>query len=280
MSAEYDLYIKEHIENLKKGLEWMYENLSDKLINGKKMIEAMMNAEEHDRSKYDKEEYDAYDAYFYGPERTPEVVEAFQKAWLHHQHNNPHHWQHWVLVNDEPNEGVKALEMSDEYIYEMIADWWTFSWRDGNLLEIVNWYLGHAPYMVMAPRTRIVVNDIISAMSTFLRKQMILEHPGRECSEFIFESPRNTELVIMHSDMEEDEHCYGVPELKKFPMPDKRHVKSAIRFFNYIDPKHEKELAEAILERMKEYGMSFEDFGVGDENRFKKYMPKKEQEKE
>lgn len=29
---------------------------------------------------------------------------------------------------------------------------------------------------------------------------------------------------------------------------------------------------------MKEYGMSFDDFGVGDENRFKKYIPKEEKE--
>jgi hypothetical protein len=87
---------------------------------------------------------------------------------------------------------------------------------------------------------------------------------------------------IEHADIsdKEDENKYGVPDLKKFPMPDAKHVKSAIRFFNYIDPKHEKELAEAILERMKEYGMSFEDFGVGDENRFKKYIPKEEKEKE
>ena len=55
-------------------------------------------------------------------------------------------------------------------------------------------------------------------------------------------------------------------------------MRSAIRFFNYVDPKYERELADAILERMKEYNMSFEDFGVGDENKFKKYIPKKELE--
>lgn len=66
---------------------------------------------------------------------------------------------------------------------------------------------------------------------------------------------------------------YGIPELKKYPMPDKRHVISAIKFFNYVTPKYEKQLANAILARMREYGMSFEDIGVGDDNRFKKYIP-------
>ena len=27
--------------------------------------------------------------------------------------------------------------------------------------------------------------------------------------------------------------CYGLPERKAYPMPDKKHVLSAIRFFNY-----------------------------------------------
>ena len=75
------------------------------------------------------------------------------------------------------------------------------------------------------------------------------------------------------SDDEDDKHRYGIPSLKKFPMPDKRHVKSAIRFFNYVDPKHEKELATAILSRIEEFGLVLgEDITVGDDNRFKKYL--------
>ena len=68
---------------------------------------------------------------------------------------------------------------------------------------------------------------------------------------------------------------YGIPEQKKFPMPDAKHVRSAIKFFNYVDPKYEKQLANAILARMREYGLTFEDFTVGEENRFSKYIPEK-----
>ena len=75
--------------------------------------------------------------------------------------------------------------------------------------------------------------------------------------------------------MEVKDLKYGIPQLKKFPMPDARHVRSAIKFFNYVTPKYEKQLAAAILRRMKEYGLSFDDFTVGDENRFKKYVPKR-----
>ena len=67
---------------------------------------------------------------------------------------------------------------------------------------------------------------------------------------------------------------YGIPELKKFPMPDADHVRSAIRFFNYVTPKYERELAAAILRRMKEYGLDFTDISVSPVNRFYKYIPR------
>lgn len=80
--------------------------------------------------------------------------------------------------------------------------------------------------------------------------------------------------LIYHTDISDKK--FGVPEQKKFPMPDADHVRSAIKFFNYVEPKYEKELAKAIIKRMKEYGLTFDDFTVGDENRFKKYIPKDE----
>lgn len=66
-----------------------------------------------------------------------------------------------------------------------------------------------------------------------------------------------------------DKHKYGLPKLKKYPMPDAAHVKSAIKFFNYVSPKDEKTLANAILNRMREYGIT--DVNVGEDNRFSKY---------
>lgn len=69
---------------------------------------------------------------------------------------------------------------------------------------------------------------------------------------------------------------YGIPEQKKFPLPDAGHVRSAIKFFNYVDPKYERQLAKAILRRAKEYGVDISEMSIGDNNRFKKYLPKQE----
>ena len=63
--------------------------------------------------------------------------------------------------------------------------------------------------------------------------------------------------------------CYGLPERKAYPIPDKKHVLSAIRFFNYASADEEKELANKINDKIKEYKMK--DINVGDKNRFKKY---------
>lgn len=290
MSVDYDNYIRDHKENLMRGLEWMAENLGDAWINPEKMYEAMANAELHDESKYSKDEYDAYDAYFYGAlERSPKVQADFDRAWLHHIHLNPHHWQHWVLLEDDPNLGSfgKVLDMPEEYIYEMIADWWTFSWRNNNLMEIFKWYSDHRDRIKMSARTRLHTEQILKRIYDILRMQLMLsgndEIPTYLFIDFvadptIYERVEDVDSIAHGAELDEEEikkRKYAFPEERKFPMPDAKHVKSAIRFFNYVDPKDEEILAKAILARMKEYNMSFEDFGVGEENRFKKYIPEK-----
>ena len=133
MSAKYNEYISEHIDNVKKAYFW----LKDHAIIDFKEDEAdfLKQLNIHDLSKYDEEEYKAYDLYFYGT-KTEKVKEDFDYAWLHHIHENPHHWQHWVLIND--HEGTYALEMRKEFAYEMICDWWSFSHKTDNLYEIFN----------------------------------------------------------------------------------------------------------------------------------------------
>lgn len=256
MSYDYDLYLKEHIANVKKGLEWMRDNLD---LPGNDITDAIYEAENHDYSKWGTCEYNQYDKYFYGGNRSYQVVLDFNYAWLHHQHRNPHHWQYWVLINDDQAEGTMPLPMPMRYIYEMIADWWTFSWKNGNLFEIFDWYELHKDYILLHRTTRIVVEDLLKRMKDELELEAATEYLEG--------------LDIQHSGLEEDDKKYGVPEQKKFPMPDADHVHSAIRFFNYVEPKYEEELAKAILKRAKEYGVDISEINVGDENRFKKYLP-------
>ena len=77
-----------------------------------------------------------------------------------------------------------------------------------------------------------------------------------------------TLLEMKRSELDDSE--FGLPELRKYPMPDKDHVLSAIKFFNYVSPENEKELARNIKKKMKQYGVSPDH--VGDKNRLKKYL--------
>ena len=43
------------------------------------------------------------------------------KAWLLHIHRNPHHWQYWVLINDNPEEGENLIEMPYNYIIGLVS---------------------------------------------------------------------------------------------------------------------------------------------------------------
>lgn len=159
MSVKYDNYLAQHKGNVLKGFEWIRENLPE-LIKGDYDYEWQIGMA-HDQSKSDPEEYDAYDKYFYGGNRSYAVVRDFRIAWLHHIHHNPHHWQHWVLINDDPGEGMIMLDMPYNYILEMICDWWAFSWAKGNLDEIFNWYNEHKAYMKLSDKTRRTVEDIL-----------------------------------------------------------------------------------------------------------------------
>lgn len=63
---------------------------------------------------------------------------------------------------------------------------------------------------------------------------------------------------------------FGLPEQKKYPMPDREHVLAAIRMFNHVEPQYEEELARNIIRKMKEYNIPPET--VGPNNRLKKYV--------
>ena len=84
----------------------------------------------------------------------------------------------------------------------------------------------------------------------------------------------NYDEFLSHAEIKSKDLKYGLPDQKKYPMPDRSHVLSAIKFFNYVSPKDEETLANAILARMEEYGIT--DVNVGPDNRFKKYYEKTE----
>ena len=80
MSFQYDQYLARHRANAKRGFDWLSENLPGLMTN---TLTAGWNTEfAHDQSKNEPDEYEAYDAYFYGNNRSYEVVQRYQRAWI------------------------------------------------------------------------------------------------------------------------------------------------------------------------------------------------------
>ena len=83
----------------------------------------------HDMSKFLPSEFIPYANFFYTKRRessgyykpTDTGDKKFDFAWLLHQKRNKHHWQWWVLPEDDG--GLKVLCMESTYITEMICDW-------------------------------------------------------------------------------------------------------------------------------------------------------------
>ena len=165
MSYNYNEYLHDHIANVRKGHDWL---VSHNIIGSEgKAVLSEDDLLDHDISKYSEAEYTPYDNYFYG-NKSYAVTKAFNYAWLHHIHNNPHHWQYWVLQHDDEPEEV--LEMPYQFIVEMICDWWSFSWKNGNLYEIFDWYEKHKN-MKLHPNTRKIVEGILEDIKKELDKE-------------------------------------------------------------------------------------------------------------
>ena len=65
---------------------------------------------------------------------------------------------------------------------------------------------------------------------------------------------------------------FGVPSKRKFPLDCESRVRSAVKFFNYVDPEDEEELAKRLNEALKKYNIT--DINVSEKNRFSKYYKK------
>lgn len=129
----------------------------------------------HDWSKFLPGEWVPYVDYFYGEkarlqkeesddcrywEAAQKYYDAFDRAWLHHQHANKHHWQHWVLRNDDGS--VKTLEMPENFVREMVADWMGAGRAITGKWEAREWYLKNRERQQLHAATRTRVEQLLA----------------------------------------------------------------------------------------------------------------------
>lgn len=85
----------------------------------------------------------------------------------------------------------------------------------------------------------------------------------------IFGIQKELSLCLESNRSELDDSEFGIPSLRKYPLDTEKHVRSAIKFFNYVDNEHEEELANNIIKAIKKFNI--DNIKYSEKNRFFNY---------
>lgn len=107
-------------------------------------------------------------------------------------------------------------------------------------------------------------------VKVFLRGEPVFLCSNKKCEKYFGTVPFHEAKLSSKQRKKIDDSDFGLPDKRKYPMPDASHVKAAIRMFNHCDPSDEAELAKRIKSKMKKYGISTDT--VGENNRLYKYI--------
>lgn len=127
----------------------------------------------HDWSKFLPDEWIPYANYFYGSGNTIKRGRdkngyyragwtgdmLFDFAWLLHQKRNDHHWQWWLLQEDDGD--FKVFPMSRDCALEMICDWRGAGRAIHGRDETQQWYLANKSKMKLHDNTRLFVEEVL-----------------------------------------------------------------------------------------------------------------------
>ncbi len=137
----------------------------------------------HDLSKFRPAEFVPYGKFFYAlpgaswlkavPD--PSAKSRMLQGWLTHIQRNPHHWQHWCLINGASvvashgtkvkTNPVEALPMPRKYVREMLADWMgagrAYQGVYPTSIAEWKWWQENKNQIVLHDRSRLYLTDAI-----------------------------------------------------------------------------------------------------------------------
>lgn len=175
---EYSEYLDNHIANVilayelcdKESLKDITGLTDDDLIDIQEQIEC------HDQSKYEDEEWDAYLDWFYPENEEADKDEyAYDQAWIHHCHNNTHHFQYWVCIDDDGT--TRPIDMPIECIIEALCDWHSFSAKNSDS-SAYKWWQEHKDIFAMTDTTKEWFDKLVE-----LFKKSLAEYDKEEIGE-------------------------------------------------------------------------------------------------
>ena len=127
----------------------------------------------HDISKFLPSEFFPYANYFWGNKPNDREKNKYRKstttsdgkmdfAWLLHLRRNKHHWQWWVLPEDDG--GTKFLEMPIKYLVEMICDWHGAGKAIGRTFSDYQWWTENKDEIQLNLHTKEKVEEILKTV--------------------------------------------------------------------------------------------------------------------
>lgn len=169
---QYVSYLDKHISNVKLVWSEVLRPIveSDYDEDFLKRVDQLIS--EHDEPKYSEEEWEPYLDYFYPDEDNPkdkaEVDRAFKYAVLHHYNHSPHHWNYWLILDEDMGE-MEALDVPDEHVLCMLCDWASFRYGQKTAAKVdypttIGWYNDTKDNMILTDATQALISKYIEQL--------------------------------------------------------------------------------------------------------------------
>ena len=125
----------------------------------------------HDLSKYTPVEFCAGVKYFQG-NRSPidyeKEVKGYSLGWLHHKGRNKHHFEYWIDVSLNKEEGLVGNKMPVNYVAEMLCDriaaCEVYRGKNYTSAAPMEYYEFTKKYITIHPETRALLEKLLTIL--------------------------------------------------------------------------------------------------------------------
>ena len=126
----------------------------------------------HDLSKYAPIEFLAGVKYYEGGKRSPinreKEEKGYSQGWLHHKGRNRHHFEYWIDVSLNKEEGLVGNKMPVNYVAEMLCDriaaCEVYRGKNYTSAAPMEYYEFTKKYITIHPETRALLEKLLTIL--------------------------------------------------------------------------------------------------------------------
>jgi hypothetical protein len=115
----------------------------------------------HDWDKFLPHNFAAGAAFLFGDQLDIRNLSDWNQTCLRHFKRNKHHFQYWILIREDiPELGFQPLEIPEEHLMELLADWFAAGKFYG--LSAWDWYRRNKQTILLHDKTRAIIERYLS----------------------------------------------------------------------------------------------------------------------